>query len=70
MTRADTTLVMAAEQYLVITDGRATDDPESVIVATARRLDSLNAPLTQIGIQLYVFTSLCATWRQLEDCTD
>ncbi|KAG0126007.1 hypothetical protein HOY82DRAFT_672726 [Tuber indicum] len=36
---------------LVLTDGEPTDDPESVIVAAARNLDRLNAPLHQVGIQ-------------------
>lgn len=38
-------------QYVCITDGAATDDPESVIVACARRLDEGRFPLAQIGIQ-------------------
>jgi len=37
--------------YIVITDGAPTDDPEAVIVATARRLDAGNFPITQVGIQ-------------------
>ncbi|KAG8773475.1 hypothetical protein FRC12_002517 [Ceratobasidium sp. 428] len=36
---------------IVITDGEPSDDPESVIVAAARRLDAGNFPLTQVGIQ-------------------
>ncbi|TGZ83806.1 hypothetical protein EX30DRAFT_361818 [Ascodesmis nigricans] len=36
---------------VVITDGEATDDPESVIVDMARRLERANAPLHQVGIQ-------------------
>jgi hypothetical protein len=36
---------------LVITDGIPTDDPESVIVAAARRLDAGQYPLCQVGIQ-------------------
>lgn len=36
---------------VVLTDGEPTDDPESVIVDAARRLDRLNAPLHQVGIQ-------------------
>lgn len=36
---------------VVLTDGEPTDDPESVIVAAAKRLEKLNAPLHQIGIQ-------------------
>ncbi|KAL0950079.1 hypothetical protein HGRIS_010083 [Hohenbuehelia grisea] len=37
--------------YLVITDGRPSDDPESVIMAVAQRLDDGHFPLTQLGIQ-------------------
>jgi len=37
--------------FIVITDGAPSDDPESVIVATARRLDARNFPLSQVGIQ-------------------
>lgn len=37
--------------YIILTDGSPTDDPESVIVAIASRLDRANFPLDQIGIQ-------------------
>ncbi|KAH9948796.1 hypothetical protein B0H21DRAFT_689433 [Amylocystis lapponica] len=37
--------------YIVITDGAPTDDPEEVIVTAARRLDAHNFPLSQVGIQ-------------------
>ncbi|PCH40987.1 hypothetical protein WOLCODRAFT_70347 [Wolfiporia cocos MD-104 SS10] len=37
--------------YIVITDGAPTDDPETVIVTAARRLDEGRFPLTQVGIQ-------------------
>ncbi|KAH7930625.1 hypothetical protein BV22DRAFT_1000161 [Leucogyrophana mollusca] len=37
--------------FIVITDGAPTDEPEEVIVAAAKRLDVHNAPLTQLGIQ-------------------
>lgn len=37
--------------YIVITDGAPTDDPETVIVSVARRLDAGKFPLNQIGIQ-------------------
>lgn len=37
--------------FLVITDGAPTDDPESVIVAAARRLDAGRFLLSQVGIQ-------------------
>jgi len=36
---------------IVITDGVPTDDPESVIIAAARRLDAGQFPLAQVGIQ-------------------
>ncbi|WVQ79243.1 hypothetical protein IAT38_001339 [Cryptococcus sp. DSM 104549] len=36
---------------IVITDGSPTDDPESVIIAIARRLDKGDFPLSQVGIQ-------------------
>lgn len=37
--------------FIVITDGAPTDDPESVIITAARRLDNNNFPLSQVGIQ-------------------
>jgi len=37
--------------YIVLTDGAPTDDPEEVILNAARRLDKGNFPITQIGIQ-------------------
>ncbi|GJJ07362.1 hypothetical protein Clacol_001564 [Clathrus columnatus] len=37
--------------FVILTDGAPSDDPESVIVTAAKRLDALNASLTQIGIQ-------------------
>jgi uncharacterized protein YegL len=38
---------------IVITDGRPTDDPESVIVHHAMKLDKIEAPPHQIGIQFF-----------------
>ncbi|KAH6610274.1 hypothetical protein Trco_000294 [Trichoderma cornu-damae] len=38
---------------IVITDGCPTDDPESVIVQSAMKLDRLEAPPHQIGIQFF-----------------
>lgn len=38
---------------IVITDGRPSDDPEADIVLHAKRLDRLNAPLYQVGIQFF-----------------
>jgi len=37
--------------FIVLTDGAPTDDPEDVIVMAARRLDRGNFPITQVGIQ-------------------
>ncbi|KAJ7584375.1 hypothetical protein C8J56DRAFT_151001 [Mycena floridula] len=37
--------------YLIITDGKPSDEPEDVIVAAARRLEKGNFPLAQVGIQ-------------------
>ncbi|KZT05560.1 uncharacterized protein LAESUDRAFT_624491, partial [Laetiporus sulphureus 93-53] len=42
---------MKPVNFIVITDGAPTDDPEEVIVTAARRLDRNNFPLTQVGIQ-------------------
>ncbi|KAG8680245.1 hypothetical protein FRC09_018375, partial [Ceratobasidium sp. 395] len=36
---------------IVITDGEPSDDPESVIITAARRLDAGRFPLAQVGIQ-------------------
>ena len=38
---------------IVITDGRPTDDPESIIVHYAKKLDKLDAPPYQVGIQFF-----------------
>lgn len=38
---------------IVITDGVPTDDPESVIVSIAKKLDRLEAPPHQVGIQFF-----------------
>ncbi|KAK2589945.1 hypothetical protein QQS21_012379 [Conoideocrella luteorostrata] len=38
---------------IVITDGEPTDDPESIIEYYARKLDKLDAPLCQVGIQFF-----------------
>lgn len=38
---------------IVITDGCPTDDPESVIVQHAKKLDNLEAPPYQVGIQFF-----------------
>ncbi|TXT12838.1 hypothetical protein VHUM_01239 [Vanrija humicola] len=37
---------------IVVTDGAPTDDPESVLISIAKRLDRGDYPLSQVGIQL------------------
>jgi len=56
--------------YIVLTDGAATDDPESVIVSAAKRLDARYFPLSQVGIQfVQIGTDRFATrfLRELDD---
>ena len=56
--------------FIIITDGAPTDDPESVIMTAARRLDKNNFPLSQVGIQfVQIGTDPEATeaLRQLDD---
>lgn len=38
---------------IVITDGVASDDPESVLLSVAQRLDRLDAPPHQVGVQFF-----------------
>jgi hypothetical protein len=38
---------------IVITDGCPSDDPEGIIVQHAKKLDKLDAPLYQVGIQFF-----------------
>jgi len=38
---------------IVITDGVPTDDPESVIIQSAQKLDDMDADYTQVGIQFF-----------------
>lgn len=55
---------------IVLTDGEPTDDPESVIVDAARRLDMLNAPLCQVGIQFFQIGDEEGAREALEDLDD
>jgi hypothetical protein len=55
---------------LVLTDGEPTDDPESVIVAAARRLEALNAPLHQVGIQFLQIGDEPGAREALEELDD
>ncbi|PWN92804.1 hypothetical protein FA10DRAFT_263558 [Acaromyces ingoldii] len=56
--------------YVCITDGAATDDPESVIVACARRLDEGRFPLAQIGIQFVQVGNDAEAKEALEELDD
>lgn len=38
---------------IVITDGQPTDDPEAVIIKIAKKLDDLEAPPHQVGVQFF-----------------
>lgn len=38
---------------IMITDGVASDDPESVLVSVAQKLDKLEAPPHQVGVQFF-----------------
>lgn len=38
---------------IVITDGKPSDDPESVLLSVAQKLDRLEAPPHQVGVQLF-----------------
>lgn len=38
---------------IVVTDGAASDDPESVLVNAARKLDAWDAPPHQVGVQFF-----------------
>ncbi|KAG8823431.1 hypothetical protein FRC17_009338 [Serendipita sp. 399] len=56
--------------YLVITDGAPSDDPETVIVTAARRLDAGKFPITQVGIQFIQIgsdPSAAEALRELDD---
>ncbi|KAG8755451.1 hypothetical protein FRC14_004033 [Serendipita sp. 396] len=56
--------------YLVITDGAPSDDPETVIVTAARRLDAGKFPITQVGIQFVQIgsdPSAAEILRELDD---
>jgi uncharacterized protein YegL len=44
---------MKPVNIIVITDGELSDDVESPIIATAKKLDKLNAPAWQVGIQFF-----------------
>ncbi|KAI0797116.1 hypothetical protein C8Q75DRAFT_710806, partial [Abortiporus biennis] len=62
--------VVKPVNYIVITDGVPTDDPADVIVAIARRLDSNNFPLAQLGIQFVQIGNDKAATNYLHELDD
>ncbi|KAH7339433.1 hypothetical protein B0J17DRAFT_694634 [Rhizoctonia solani] len=56
--------------FIVITDGAPTDDPESVIVSIARRLDEGHFPLMQVGIQFVQIGTAEDTAEALRELDD
>lgn len=55
---------------IVITDGEAHDDPESVILSAAKKLDVLEAPSWQVGIQFFQVGSDPEATKALTDLDD
>ena len=55
---------------IVITDGVPTDDPESVIVSAAAKLDKLEAPPWQVGIQFFQVGEERGAAEALEELDD
>ncbi|KAG7446032.1 uncharacterized protein BT62DRAFT_895366, partial [Guyanagaster necrorhizus] len=56
--------------YIVITDGQATDDPATVIASIAKRLDKGNFPQTQVGIQFIQIGNSSRAARYLRELDD
>lgn len=56
--------------YIIITDGAPTDDPESVIVQAARRLDAKHFPINQLGIQFVQIGKSASAARYLQELDD
>lgn len=55
---------------IVITDGVPSDDPESVIVSYAKKLDKLDAPAWQVGIQFFQVGEEAGAAEALQDLDD
>lgn len=55
---------------IVITDGCPTDDPEAVIVQHAKKLDKLEAPPYQVGIQFFQVGDEAGASRALRELDD
>ncbi|KIJ56505.1 hypothetical protein M422DRAFT_22667 [Sphaerobolus stellatus SS14] len=56
--------------FVVVTDGAPTDDPESVIVVAARRLDEGHYPLSQVGIQFVQIGNSPKATKALQELDD
>ncbi len=55
---------------IVITDGVPSDDPESVIVTYAKKLDKIEAPAWQVGIQFFQVGEEAGAAEALQDLDD
>ncbi|KAK0748547.1 hypothetical protein B0T21DRAFT_356764 [Apiosordaria backusii] len=55
---------------IVITDGAASDDPEAVIVSLARKLDEVEAPSHQVGVQFFQVGNDGEAGRALRELDD
>ena len=55
---------------IVLTDGEAHDDPESVILNVAKKLDKLDAPTWQLGIQFFQVGNDPEATKALNDLDD
>ncbi|KAI8648794.1 VWFA domain-containing protein [Fusarium keratoplasticum] len=55
---------------IVITDGCPTDDPESIIVHYAKKLDQIEAPPYQVGIQFFQVGKENGAAKALKDLDD
>ncbi|KAI1634681.1 hypothetical protein F4809DRAFT_617360 [Biscogniauxia mediterranea] len=55
---------------IVVTDGRPTHDPESILVETAKLLDRLGAPLYQVGVQFFQVGDDPGAARALQELDD
>jgi uncharacterized protein YegL len=66
----DVPVLIKPVNFIIITDGAPTDDPESVIVAIARRLDAGHFPLMQVGIQFVQIGTAEDTAEALRELDD
>lgn len=55
---------------IVITDGVPSDDPESVIVSYAKKLEKLDAPSWQVGIQFFQVGEEAGAAEALQELDD